>query len=46
MRIEVPTFNTASQIVRDLLEKARNAPSMGEAAYFQRLARKASEQGR
>ena len=46
MRIEVPTFNTASRTVSGLLEKARNAPSMGEAAFFQRLARKATEEGR
>lgn len=42
MRIKVPTFDTSKQIVRELLDKANTAPTLGEAAYFQRLARRES----
>lgn len=42
MRIELPKL-TDSPLVRELLDKARSAPTLGEAAYFNRLARQASE---
>lgn len=43
MRLAVPTFDKTKQIVRDYLEKARTADSIGEAAHYQQLARNASE---
>lgn len=46
MRITVPTYDTTKAKVREFLEKARTAPTFGEAAYFQRLARNESKKGR
>lgn len=43
MRITLPKFDNTNPIVRELLVKARAATTIGESAYFQRLAIKAGD---
>lgn len=45
MRLEIPKLNTSIAAVRELMEKARNAPSLGESAHFTKLAHLASNKG-
>jgi hypothetical protein len=39
MRLILPTYDTTKAKVRELLDKANTAPTLGEGAYFLRLAR-------
>jgi hypothetical protein len=45
MRLEIPQLNTSIAAVREFMEQARNAPTLGESAYFTKLARRASKKG-
>lgn len=43
MRITLPVLDRSNPLVAELLDKSRAATTLGEGAYFQRLARKATE---